>query len=64
MRLGTDYTSSPLTIGDRWLTWPKRGTPPTIPSTIFTSSTTTHSPYNDQPIVAIASLNGIIKLTL
>ena len=64
VNLGKDYTSSPLTIGDRWLTWPKRGTPPTIPSTIFTSSTTTQSPYNHRPILSIPSLNGTITLIL
>ena len=55
---GPDYTSSPLTIGDRWITWPEHGTPPTIPSTITISSLTTQSPRKTATNIKIPTLNG------
>ena len=61
LSLGPDYTSSPLTIGDRWLTWPEQGTPPTIPSTLLTSTETTQSPYEYPTIMKIPTLKGKVS---
>ena len=56
--LGPDYTLSPLTVGDRWLTWPEHGTPPTIPSTLQISSLTTPPPSEIPLLMRIPTLNG------
>ena len=56
--LGADYTLSPLTVGDRWLTWPEKGTPPTIPSTLQISSLTTPPPSHTTSLMRIPTLNG------
>ena len=57
VELGPDYTSSPLTIGDRWLTWPEEGTPPTVPSTLQIYQTT-EAPNRMTNIVKTPSMNG------
>ena len=57
--LGPDYTSSPLTVGDRWLTWPDQGTPPTLdPSTLQIASITTESSLESPAILKIPTLKG------
>ena len=57
VELGPDYTSSPLTIGDRWLTWPEEGTPPTVPSTLQIYQTT-QSPNRLASIMKTPPMNG------
>ena len=57
VELGPDYTSSPLTIGDRWLTWPEEGTPPTVPSTLKLYQTT-QSPNRLASIMKTPPMNG------
>ena len=59
LSLGPDFTSSPLTVGDRWLTWPEQGTPPTIPSNLLSSSVTTHAPRKNPTIMRIPTLKGM-----
>lgn len=57
VELGPDYTSSPLTIGDRWLTWPEDGTPPTVPSTLQIYQTT-QAPGRIMNIMKTPPMNG------
>ena len=59
LSLGPDYTSSPLTVGDRWITWPEQGTPPTIPSNLISSSVTTQAPKRNPTIMRIPTLKGM-----
>ena len=59
LNLGPDYTSSPLTVGDRWITWPEQGTPPTIPSNLISSSVTTQAPKRNPTIMRIPTLKGM-----
>ena len=56
--LGPDYTLSPLTVGDRWLTWPEHGTPPTVDDSTLQISLTTPAPSEIPLLMRIPTLNG------